>query len=106
VVAAAGAPADLLVGGVLLGGLRLVGGRHPLDAGAEPGEGELGGGGAGGRGHETVSSAEDDTGRSVDRSTWMPSASATRPPMASTRYFARSSIRSGPRFISGTSTLS
>ena len=41
VVAAAGAPADLLVGGVLLAGLGLVVGRDQLDAGAQAGERQL-----------------------------------------------------------------
>ena len=41
VVAAAGAPAHLLVGGELLAGLRLVGGRDQLDAGPQAGEGQL-----------------------------------------------------------------
>ena len=43
VVAAAGAPAHLLVGGELLGGLRLVAGRDALDAGPQAGEGQLDG---------------------------------------------------------------
>ena len=72
VVAAAGAPAHLLVGGVLLAGLRLVVGRDQLDAGAQAGERQLGAGG-----HDETSWVV------VERSTVMPSASATRPPMAS-----------------------
>ena len=43
VVAAPGAPAHLLVGGEVLAGLRLVGRRHLLGAGAQAGERQVGG---------------------------------------------------------------
>ena len=71
VVAAARAPADLLVAGEVLAGLRGVGGRDQLDARAQAGEGQLV------RGHEIASSA------GAVRSTSTPSAWATSSPIAS-----------------------
>ena len=83
VVTAPGAPADLLVGGVLLAGLRLVVGGHELDAGAQPGQREA----HWSVGHDSASSAV-----GTVRSTSMPSASATRPPMASASSAALSGM--------------
>ena len=81
VVAAAGAPAHLLVGGEVLAGLRLVGGRHLLGARAELGERE-----SGGR-HDSASSmassGELAVTVSVTRPASSPSAWATSSPIAS-----------------------